>query len=205
MIVFPISVFSQTPEKFERLDSILNVNRILEEEFGKEMMSEMEKMSFEGNPYSYGLSGFAPVTEEHKIPKWHKVFSMCRCDIRGNKLEIAIAFGLMSGIATVIEIDLADSTYQAHLHYSTDGVKSHKLKIEDQFIENLVVPLRNTELEISSDSFFEHQKSVKGRLIGTTEKHYQTAGRTQNGYKEIEAKVLSIFECNVVDFDSSNK
>lgn len=45
LVLFPISLLSQTANKFEIADSTINVNEILRDEFGDEIIKQIEQMS----------------------------------------------------------------------------------------------------------------------------------------------------------------
>lgn len=199
LILLPISLLSQEVNKFEIADSIINVNEYLREEFGDEMMKQIEQMSSMNSPYSFGILELDNILETDENQEMEKVPGGCQCHMIMGKLEIANAVGFMAGIASVIEINLSDSTYQSKIHYHTDGMKTHKFNPDDEFIEDIAVLLKESKLEISPDSKFENNGIIKGKLIGKTDKYYEEDYNDKD-YKEVQTKVLSIFECKLQDY-----
>ena len=145
------------------------------------------------------MSELDNILDKKEDKKTEKLPGTCQCHMLMGKLEIANAVGFMAGIASVIEINIADSSYQSKILYITDGMKTHKFNPDDEFIEDIEVLLEESKLEISPDSKFENGKVIKGKLIGKSEKYY-AQDYSGTGYKEIQTKVLSIFECKLEDY-----
>ncbi|MFK7773950.1 MAG: toxin-antitoxin system YwqK family antitoxin [Saprospiraceae bacterium] len=199
LILLPISLLSQKANKFEIADSTINVKEIIRGEFGEKMIKQLEQLESIDSPYSYGIFQLDNILEEEETDQNNKFPGGCQCHMMMGKLEISNAVGFMAGIASVIEINLSDSTYQSNIHYNTDGMKTHKFNPEDEFIQDIVVLLKESKLEISPDSKFKNNRIIKGKLIGTTDKYYKQ-DYNNKGYKEIQTKVLSIFECKLQDY-----
>jgi hypothetical protein len=188
LTLLPISLLSQEGNRFEIANSVINVNEILREEFSGKMIKQIEQMSSMNSPYFFGILELNNILPKDK-QEMEKVPGICQCHIIMGKLEIANSVGFMAGIASVIEINLSDSTYQSKIHYHTDGMKIHKFNPEDEFIEDIAILLKESKLEISPDSKFENDGIIKGRLIGTTGKYYEK-DYNDKGYKEVKTKVL---------------
>jgi hypothetical protein len=199
LIFLPNALWSQVANKFEIADSIIDVKAIMKANFGDEMIQQMDALASMGGLYSMGILELNNIVDE-KEEKMGKHPGACQCHIMMGKLEIANAIGFMAGIASVIEVNLADSTYQSKIYFNTDGMKTHKFKPEDEFIQDIEVLLVNSRLEFSPDSKFEHNGIFKGRLIGTSVKYYEQ-DNSAKGYKEVQTKVHSIFECKLMDFE----
>ena len=204
LIFLPISLIAQNGNKFEIADSVINVKELLQEQFGDEIINQVKKMELLGSPYSYGILQLDNLLEKKPTRNNEKIPGGCQCNMIMGKLQISNAVGFMAGIASVIEINISDSTYQSRIHYNTDGARTHKFKQEDEFIKDIVVPLEKSKLEISPDSKFKHNGIIKGKLTGTSIKYLEDK-HNGKGFKEIRTNVLSIFECKLEDYEQMMK
>lgn len=148
LIFLPNALWSQVANKFEIADSIIDVRAIMKTSFGDEVMQQTDALKSMGGLYSLGILELNNILDE-KEEKIEKIPGICQCHIMMGKLEIANAIGFMAGIASVIEVNLADSTYQSTIYFNTDGVKMHKFKPEDEFIKDIEVMLTKSRLEFS--------------------------------------------------------
>jgi len=200
LILLPICLLSQEGNRFEITDSIINVNEILREKFGNERINQLEQLSSINSPYYGGILELDNILQKEKNIEQEEIPGSCQCQIMKGKLEIANAIGFMAGILNIIEVNLSDSTYQSKIYYITDGAKTHKFKPEEDFIQDIEVRLETSRLEISPDSEFNNHGILKGKLVGTSIK-YCEKDNSKTGYREIQTKILSIFECKIEDYD----
>lgn len=198
LIFLPISLLAQEANKFEIADSIIDVREIMKADLGDEINQRIEAMQSMEGMYSMGILELDNILDE-KEEKMGKLPGTCQCHMMMGKLQIANAIGFMAGIASVIEINILDSTYQSKIYYNTDGMKTHKFNPDDEFIEDIEIILEESKLEISPDSKFVNEGIIKGRLIGTSVKYYEK-DYSDTGYKDTQMKVLSIFECKLEDY-----
>lgn len=87
-------------------------------------------------------------------------------------------------------------TYQAQFFHYTDQVKIHKLRPEDDFIEDIQVDFSQVALELSPDSSLKPGGIIKGSLEGTTIPYYEIDGLGPKS-KPIQYQIRSVFECRL--------
>ncbi len=199
LILLSTYVFSQETNKYKIANSIIDVKEIIKTDLGLEVFKEIEAMNLSNSKYSVGILELDNILDGNE-QKLGKLLGGCQCHMMMGKLEIANAIGFMAGIASVIEINISDSTFKSTLSYNTDGMQTYKFNKEGEFITDIVVALERAKLEFSPDSKFEHDGILKGKLIGTSIKYYEK-DNSSLGYKEIQTNVLSIFECKLTDYE----
>ena len=199
LILWSTYVFSQETNKYKIANSIIDVKEIIKTDLGLEVFKEIEAMNLSNSKYSVGILELDNILDGNG-QKLGKLLGGCQCHMMMGKLEIANAIGFMGGIASVIEINISDSTFKSTLSYNTDGMQTYKFNKEGEFITDIVVALERAKLEFSPDSKFEHDGILKGKLIGTSIKYYEK-DNSSLGYKEIQTNVLSIFECKLTDYE----
>ena len=198
----PVALFSQSINKLMVSDSVINVKSILIEELGQEMKERIKDTeAFNGNfTYAYLELENTLRDELEGEKRANKIPGGCNCFKREDTIYISNFIGLMAGLNNLIQINFDDSTYTSKLIYQTDGEKSHKLTEAGEFVENIELEIKNSSLLIAADSEFEHNKRIAGKFIGTTVKYYEQ-DNSPKGFKEVQTKVLSIFECNLEDYN----
>ncbi len=203
LLFLPFVLFSQQANKIEFTNDKIDVIDSIRVRFGEELAEQIENMDFDIRSELTGrhaILHFYNLLEKDKNKAREEVPGACRCVLENEKIEIITAIGFLAGIANINYINLSDSTYKSEVHYFTDGEKTHKSKIEDAFVEDIIIPLEKVKLELSSDSNLEHLGMLKGRLIGNVKKHYAKSDN-EKGYKAIEIGVMSVFECRLIDFE----
>ena len=201
-IGFQIVLFSQTVNKFLVSDSVTNVKSVLIQQFGQEIEERIkETESLSGNfTYAYleleDILGEESATEKNAI----KSPGGCNCFKRHSIIYISNFIGFMAGLNNLIQINPGDSTYSSKLIYHTDGEKSHRLTEAGEYVENIEVEIEKSTLFIAEDSEFEQNGRISGKFIGTTVSYYEK-DHSPKGYKKIQTKVLSVFECIMEDYN----
>lgn len=201
VIILPFNLLSQEINKLTFLDSIIDVNKTLENEFGNEWFQQSGQINKHN---SLGILQFTDIlnnSNEGQNYEGKKIPGVCQCYSIDGIVEISNAIGFMAGIGNIININLEDSTYYSRIVYHTDGAKIHKNKPEEDFIESIQIILQSSKLEISPDSNFKHNGIIKGRIIGESYKYYER-DNSDIGYKKVKTKVFSIFECQIEDVNT---
>ncbi len=183
--------------KFQFSDALLPVDSLLEKKFGSKKMNQIRKRS----SLKVSILELQNSLKGTESPHNNSLLGICECHLMDGKLEIVNSVGFMSGIANVIEINISDQSYESKLHYRTDGIKMHKFNPNEEFIQNIVLPFKQSRLEISPDSKFTHLGIIKGRLTGETLVYYEQ-NDNEKGYKKLQKKVISTFECQLQDMNT---
>ncbi len=204
LILLPFTICSQTSNKIEISDTVIDVRKLLIKKFGEEIIAKIQQLESIGNLDSYGIFEFKNIIDkktEYLNEEFSEVPSGCQCYLTDNRLQILNSKGFMAGITHNIEIDFRDSTFETQINFHTDGGELHKYNRKDDFIEDFELSLESAQLLISSDSEFTSNGLFKGKLIGTSTKYFEKEYSQNGDLKEIQLEVLSVFECKIQDHD----
>ena len=195
MIILPISIWSQDTvivEPYKMADSIIDVNKLLENEFGKNEFTKLKRMEeFGGFP---GILELKNLLDKNIDSTKFRTFSACQCYMDFGRILITNAIGFTTGVGNEIEIFPEHEFFSTTLQYGTDGGKTHKFTKESDWVESIKLKFIETKLEISSDSKFENNGIIQGRLTAKTDKYFEYDYR---GEKEIQTEMISIFRCRL--------
>ena len=200
LLFFPFMLLAQSSDKLLMSKKVIKVKALVEQTFGLELekrhAAEKEMFGTVTELENFGIFEFRNLLDINQQTEPTKVLSKAYCELLNGELSISNAIGFKMAVGHTIILKPKGKTYRAQFFHYTDQVKMHKLRPEDDFIEDIQVDFSQVTLELSPDSSLKPGGIIKGQLHGTTIPYYEIEGLGPKS-KPIQYQIRSVFECRL--------
>lgn len=194
---------AQNGSKIEFLEKEIQVDSMMLAEFGDKVAPLLESPD---QITRFGIFEAEDIYAEKKEDEAQifRNIGGCSCIKLNDTLEIGHAVGFQAGIVIMTQINVKDSTYHSWIGYNTDGGLIHKHEKDAPFIEDIEVEFEEIQLSLSTDNGFEEYANLTGEIIGISKTYYKRDNSTV-GFSERKTRILSVFQCKLMDLGAVEK